>query len=313
MRKSDRQTAIVLALQTGRRTASQLASRFEVSRRTILRDIDALSQAGVPIVALPGSGGGYEIASDYWMPPLQLTPDEASLLLLALEGFRSPDGSPFAATHRSISEKLRVIVPSTVIANAERANAAVQIPVMHRPERLSHLPYLRAALDGGEWVQIEYQSVNRTATHDILPLRLSLDGGRWYVEAVSLTPRAIRRFRIDRVLHVESLPEPEAALDVVEDALASEQIMSDVVEVVAKVSTRARRRLEDHPDLWNALGPDTDGESELRFSSPRSELAFFARELFALGPDVVVIAPQSFIDQVTGLANATLAKYEREW
>ena len=65
MTRTDRLTGIILALQGRRQTAAQLAERFEVSLRTILRDVDALSQIGVPIVALPGAGGGYGLTDEY--------------------------------------------------------------------------------------------------------------------------------------------------------------------------------------------------------------------------------------------------------
>ena len=65
MNRTDRLTGIILALQRGRQTAAQLADRFEVSRRTILRDIDALAQIGVPVVSLPGAGGGLALAEGY--------------------------------------------------------------------------------------------------------------------------------------------------------------------------------------------------------------------------------------------------------
>ena len=75
MNRTDRLTGIWLALQAGRTTAAELATRFEVSRRTILRDVDALSQIGVPVVALPGATGGYEIAEGFWLALLQLAAD----------------------------------------------------------------------------------------------------------------------------------------------------------------------------------------------------------------------------------------------
>ena len=107
MNRTDRLAGIVLALRTDRRTAQQLADRFEVSRRTILRDIDGLSQVGVPIVALPGPGGGYELPDDYWMPPLHLTPAEAHVVLLGLQALGSAEGSPLGPAHLSVVDKLR--------------------------------------------------------------------------------------------------------------------------------------------------------------------------------------------------------------
>ncbi len=83
MNRIDRLTAIILLLQGGKRTASQIARRFEVSKRTVFRDIEALCEMGVPIVTEAGVHGGYELMPDYSMTPLQLTARETLLLRLS--------------------------------------------------------------------------------------------------------------------------------------------------------------------------------------------------------------------------------------
>jgi len=80
MNRIDRLTAIILLLQGGRRTASEIARRFEVSKRTAFRDIQALCEIGVPIVTESGAHGGYTLMPDYSLAPLQLMLREALLL-----------------------------------------------------------------------------------------------------------------------------------------------------------------------------------------------------------------------------------------
>src|SRR5918999_3896518 len=121
MNRTDRLTGIILALRGGRRTAAELAARFEVSRRTILRDVAALGEIGVPVVTAPGAGGGLELAEGYWLPPLHLTAGEATLLLLALGALGAADGSPFGAERRSVEEKLRAALRPDVVREAEQA------------------------------------------------------------------------------------------------------------------------------------------------------------------------------------------------
>ena len=81
MNRTDRLLAIVLELQgRGRRRSEDLAATFEVSKRTIYRDIEALCQMGVPVVSVPGRG--YSLVEGYFLPPLRFTSDEAILLTL---------------------------------------------------------------------------------------------------------------------------------------------------------------------------------------------------------------------------------------
>ena len=69
MNRIDRLTAILLLLQGRKRTAGEIAQRFEISRRTALRDMQALSEMGIPIVADQGASGGYTLPLDYSLPP----------------------------------------------------------------------------------------------------------------------------------------------------------------------------------------------------------------------------------------------------
>src|SRR5262245_40343559 len=112
MNRTERLTAIILLLQARPRTAEQLARTFEVSRRTILRDMQALSEIGVPVIAREGAGGGYELPADYSLAPLALTPHEAFLLLLALRPLTQLGEVPFAQAHASLTAKLHALLPA---------------------------------------------------------------------------------------------------------------------------------------------------------------------------------------------------------
>jgi predicted DNA-binding transcriptional regulator YafY len=124
MNRTDRLTGIILALQHRQQTAAQLSERFEVSRRTILRDIDALSQIGVPVIAISGSGGGYSLAESHWLKPVQLTSAEATALLLAAQAMSTHQSAPFATATLSAVDKLRTAVRPSVLSDADRELAA---------------------------------------------------------------------------------------------------------------------------------------------------------------------------------------------
>jgi predicted DNA-binding transcriptional regulator YafY len=286
MTRNERLTGILLALQGGRKSAALLAARFEVSRRTILRDIDALSQLGVPVVALPGSGGGYELSDGFWLPPLQLVAEEASLLLLALRRFGAAEGSPFGAARLTVEEKLRSVLPVPVLVDAERQIGAISVQPPHRLEHLGHFRTVQFAVVNERWLRIEYRSVRRVAEHDILPLRLFESAGRWYVAASTLDAVVERIFRIDRIESVSPIQTPPTAAARPFTAHSSVR-STNMIDVTARLTYTACRRLEDHPDLASEVVEDEQG-GWLRFVTPESELDYFARELFALGSDVVV-------------------------
>ncbi len=102
----------------GRRgvTAADLAGRFEVSIRTVKRDVSALQQSGMPIWAQSGVGGGYFLAETADLPPINFTPTQAAAVSLALAAL--PDGSPFAADIRAASAKILDVLSDTDRAKA---------------------------------------------------------------------------------------------------------------------------------------------------------------------------------------------------
>src|ERR1700694_2685626 len=120
MNRMERLTAIVLLLQDRPRTSDDIARRFEVSKRTVLRDVQALCEIGVPVIAREGPGGGYSLPDDYSLAPLPLTTHEAFLLLLSLRTLTRLADAPFGATRASLLAKLRAVLPQAQMPDVER-------------------------------------------------------------------------------------------------------------------------------------------------------------------------------------------------
>src|SRR5438477_12708159 len=110
MNRIDRLTAIILLLQGGRRTASEIARLFELSRRTLFRDIVALGEIGIPIVTEAGAHGGYTLMPDYSLAPLQLTARETLLLRVALSSVSQLADMPFKQERDSLLAKIQVLL-----------------------------------------------------------------------------------------------------------------------------------------------------------------------------------------------------------
>ena len=113
MNKTDRLLAIVLELQSqGRLRAEDLAATFEVSKRTIYRDIQALSEAGVPVVAVTGQG--YSLMEGYFLPPLNFSSDEALMLILGSDFMAQNFDTPYGAAALSACRKIELVLPDAL-------------------------------------------------------------------------------------------------------------------------------------------------------------------------------------------------------
>ncbi|HEU0165240.1 MAG TPA: HTH domain-containing protein, partial [Thermomicrobiales bacterium] len=184
MHRTDRLTGILLALQAGPRSASELAARFEVSKRTIMRDVDALDQIGVPVIAETGRNGGYRIADGYWMPPLQLTADEATVLLFALQHVGSVDRSPLGDAHRTVLEKLQAHLTPGIAPDVVKNLDTMVVLRDHDAPDAAIIALLREAVAAECWIAIVYAGGSGPSERSILPLRVYTSGGRWYADAV---------------------------------------------------------------------------------------------------------------------------------
>ena len=200
MNRTDRLYALVEELRafTPRpRTAHQLAQHFEVSVRTIERDLNALLQAGVPIYSTPGPGVGYAIDKTHTQPPVNFTAAEAAALAIALS---RPGASPLADALRSVMRKVVGAMPAAEAESARRLAGRIRL----FPDGGDSRPAARvaeAAMVRSEVVEITYVDRHGEATtREVEPLALVGSGRAWYLVGYCRLRDDQRAFRVDRIL-----------------------------------------------------------------------------------------------------------------
>jgi predicted DNA-binding transcriptional regulator YafY len=202
MNRIDRLFGILLQLQHRRRVRAQdLAAIFEVSERTIYRDMTALSEVGVPIVALPGQG--YELMEGYYLRPLVFTSDEAAALSLAAQMFLSQASGRIAAAAQHALAKLTTVLPSATRQQVDALVKMVQFALP--PTRFNlddpRLTLFQQAISEQRRVFLRYHSYTRDETTErvVEPLQLTFSGEAWYLSGFCLLRQAARAFRLDRI------------------------------------------------------------------------------------------------------------------
>jgi predicted DNA-binding transcriptional regulator YafY len=190
------------------RTAPQMARRFEVSVRTIERDLNALLQAGLPIYATPGPGGGYAIDRTHTLPPINFTAAEATALAIALS---RTGASPLAEALRSATRKVVGAMPA---AEAEAARRLAGRVHLYRQDSDSR-PAARVteeAVVRSEVVEIRYLDRHGEATtREVEPLALVGVGQAWYLIGHCRLRGGQRAFRFDRILEARLTGRPAPA------------------------------------------------------------------------------------------------------
>jgi predicted DNA-binding transcriptional regulator YafY len=303
MNRTERLAALLLALQEHPHTSAQLAQRFELSKRTILRDVQALSEMGVPVIARDGANGGYSLPDEYKLPPLPLTVHEVVLLKFALATLQTK-AAPFGASRDSLLSKLSAALPRAPQLEAAILLDAIDMRRLRPDAATPHLEGLLGAIVNRRWVRIGYRSAQRESVQTVFPARVYADDGAWFFDAYSRERTGHRRYRVDRVHTLEIAAE-------VVDPPPPETPYDDQAHprVRARLTAHGRVYAESNRDLRDLLHTDATGAAMLDFRCPPSELPYYARLLAGFGDTVEVHEPAELRDLLRGLGEQLLAHY----
>lgn len=204
MNRVDRLMAYLLLFQSrGLLRAQDFAQEFEISERTVYRDIQALSEVGVPIVAMPGEG--YRLMEGYYLPPISFSADEARSLHLAISMLAGlATAGPTQTAALSALEKIRAVLPAATLRQVEVLQAIVHFYAF--PEgRLNFddktLLTLQEAIHQRRVVHLRYHALttNEVTERDVEPLELAFVDKTWLLSAYCRLRQGQRGFRLDRI------------------------------------------------------------------------------------------------------------------
>lgn len=279
--RSDRLVSLLLLLQArGRITAPWAAAELEVSVRTVYRDVEALSAAGVPVWTEQGRGGGIALMPGYRTDLTGLTLAE-SRALVALTGRAVPDDLGLGSDLACAVRKLIAAVPASHRAAADKARARVLVDHTgwHRPGTspgggVGHLELVQEAVWSDRRLHLRYRhSDGVEAAYTLDPFGLVVKAGVWYLVAAH-RGRA-RLWRIDRVLAARLRDEPARLPEDLDLPALWERLRADVERPREPVSVRLHVRAEAVPLLLRvtasqrsdadlgAYPPDSDSDSNL--------------------------------------------------
>lgn len=289
MNRIDRLTAILLYLQGGKRSAAQIAQRFEISRRTAQRDVQALSEMGIPIAAEVGSQGGYSLPPDFLLPPLALSLHEALLLRLALAGISQLGDSFFKQARASLVEKVETLLPKAQTATIDQFQEAISLQEKTRHYPTPFLDQLVQSAAARQWLRVSYRSEKGLSEQTILPAKLRNSDGLWYCDAYSFERKENRIYRVDRFQAVSPGPQLSPTGDWPDTAHLANGDPA-LPEVQVQLTSRGVQILERNTYLSPQIeaGP---GHSWLKVRLRPQEYPWLVRVILGLGLEAKVISP----------------------
>lgn len=207
-KRLSRLVAILTQLQTKRMlTAASLAAKFNVSIRTIYRDIKALEQAGVPV--LTEEGKGYSLMEGYRIPPVMFTETEANALITAEQLVLKNKDSSFIKEYTEAVVKIKSVLKHTAKDKANLLSERLQFRQNAENERTSnHLSSLQFALTNFYLTEIKYtDETGKISQRIIEPFAMYSTQENWLLIAWCRLRKDFRAFRLDRIQSLNILPE----------------------------------------------------------------------------------------------------------
>ena len=275
-------------LENGKVTANELADKFEVSARTIYRDIDSISSAGIPIYALQGKGGGIEIAEDFILSKLLLSENEKQQIMSALQGLDN-------TTKLSALFKMKNTNWIEVDFNNWQNNKMY--------ERTFN--GIKSAILSKNIVSFTYFSSNEEETNRIVkPVRLLFKSQDWYLYAFCLLRNDFRYFKLSRIKNLDI--HTEKFDDSFEDAILKKEMPHEnTVHIKVKFDRKVAFRVYD--EINGEIIEDDEGNLYAEIEIPNDYNLF--NYIFSFGDGAEVLEPKEIRMQIKEMINKMAEKY----
>ena len=287
---------VYILLESGSTTAAKLAERFEVSVRTIYRDIEALSQAGVPVYAERGKGGGIRLMEGYSIEKSLLSESERTEVLSALQGFGAMLGKGAALGKLSAffgmeSESWLDVDLSNWCGSDEDV-----------------FKLIRGAITERYVLSFDYYSPNGEVSYrSILPTKLKFKSKTWYCQGFCLERRAMRIFKISRMKRVSVSDKHFDIRDIpLEDPTENFGRNQECTEITLKIREEMAYRIYDDFNE-SEITRLPDGDFAVMVSYPVDGWVYGL--ILSYGENAEVVEPQFMRDKLKRIAENIKNKY----
>lgn len=284
-------------LEKGKVTANELADKFEVSVRTIYRDIDSISSAGIPIYALQGKGGGIEIAEDFVLSKSLLSENEKQQIMSALQGLDN-------TTKQSENELLTKLSALFKMKNT----SWIEVDFNNwQNNKLYEKTFddIKSAILSKNIISFTYFSSNEEETsRSVKPVRLLFKSQDWYLYALCLLRNDFRYFKLSRIKNLDI--HTEEFDDSFEDILLKKEMPHEnTVNIKVKFNRKVAFRVYD--ELNGEITEDNDGNLYTEIQIPNNHNLY--NYIFSFGDGAEVLEPKEIRRQIKEMINKMAEKY----
>ena len=299
--KIDRLIGILsILLQKEMITAPELAEHFEVSRRTIGRDIEALSKAGIPIRTMQGTGGGISIMNGYRMDRTLLTSRDMQMILAGLRSLDSVSGSRY---YSQLMEKIQA-GSSELISG--RDSILIDLSSWYKTSLAPKIATMQDAIENRHILEFDYYAPSGESKRSIEPYYVVFKWSSWYVYGWCLKRKDYRLFKLNRMDKVRETEQNFTCRNVPVPNLAAELIYPSKIMLRALFDPDMKWRLVEE------FGPDcyeTQEDGRLLLTRDYNDVNDLTMWMLTFGNKVEVIEPKEVRDRLRDIAEAMIKTY----
>ena len=299
--KLDRLLGILtVLLQNDRVTAQELAEKFEVSRRTIGRDVDALCKAGIPAVTYQGVGGGISIAEGFKLDKNILTTDELSNILAALKGIGS------------VSKQSQIERTLDKLHAGSNAVASLSEPIIidlasnYKGQLTYKIEKIKHAIPERRIIEFDYCNDKGEQRRRIEPYFVIFQWTAWYVFGFCLERQDWRLFKLLRLWNLSVCDDFYTVREIPPEKRDFSLHYTEEIKLVALFDSSEKYRLIETYGLDCFI----ETENGLLFEMGFSSYSFLISWLLGFGEKVKVLSPSIIVEDINTIAEKILSRYK---
>lgn len=289
-------------------TAQELAEKFEVSIRTIYRDIDAINQAGIPIVSHQGNNGGFEIMDNYKIDRQVLTLKDISSILFALKGINSTLEDKDID---SVYNKINSIVSQNESKKISTKMDQIVIdflPWGYGVKHKSRIKEIHQAIINTRRIEFAYQNSKGEKTkRSVEPMNLLFKGSSWYLFGYCLLKNDARLFRLSRIKDLVTLDLDFERKEISYQSHYQDKESIKTIDLVLKFSPHVRAIVEEYIDD-EQITIDKNGYLTVKVTYPENDWIY--SNILSYGEHVEVLKPERIKKIILKKAKKIIEKYQ---
>lgn len=273
-----------------------LAKEFNVSRRTILRDLEELSILGVPLISAVGANGGYQVLEEKNLLAVSFTKEETFSIFFALLSLKHFISLPFDSEYNSIVKKFYLNLNGKMKDEIDLIKDKIDFKIDNQSKESPLLKELFMAAIGNESLWISYLGVKR----EIQPIGLFSQYGRWYCPSYCYLRKEFRLFRCDRISETglstrkEKINLKETTLNDIMDLLTTKKDY----ELIVELTPEGVEKYKSNVSLYYKMSLDSKGYGVVRGTISETEIEFLADYFIQMGKTAKVVEPMELRDEI---------------